>query len=117
MTSVTAVAIGLLVTGAAFQIALALGAPWAEFAFAGRAAAPDGRLQAPWRVASVATVLVLATATWCALAGYHPATWAFAALFALNSAGNVTARHWIERWVMSAATVALSGCFVILSLS
>lgn len=117
MSTVTALAVGLLAVVAGFQVALALGAPWAAFAYGGRAAAPDGRLPAPWRVASGATVLVLAIATWCVHTRSQPATWAFTVLFALNTAGNLTGRHWVERWVMSTATAALSACFLILSLS
>ena len=117
----TAVAAGLalcvLGVAAAFQGALALGAPWGRCAYGGRAAAEDGRLPARLRVASGGTVLVLLVAAWSVHADHAPLSWTFAALFAVNTAANLTGTHPVERWGMSAATLALTGAFVTLALT
>ena len=55
----TAVACVLLLLGAAFQVALAAGAPLAAAAFGGRSVQPDGRLPQHYRVASAITAVVL----------------------------------------------------------
>src|SRR4051794_5901058 len=52
-------ACGLLLVGAAFQLGLSAGAPWAAAAYGGRAARPDGRLPGRYRAASLVTAVVL----------------------------------------------------------
>ncbi len=113
----TAVAHSLLTAAAVFQAALALGAPWGRYAYGGRAAREDGRLPGRFRAASGCTVGVLGAAAWCAHAGTTPWPWVFAALFALNTAANLTATHPAERWGMSAATLTLAAAFVTLGMA
>ncbi|HEU5045105.1 MAG TPA: hypothetical protein VFT75_13320 [Nocardioidaceae bacterium] len=117
----SAVAVGaalcLLGLAATFQAALALGAPWGRVAYGGRAAAEDGRLPGRLRVASGCTVLVLAGAAWALQADITPAKWTLTALFAVNTAANLTGAHPVERWVMSAGTLALTAAFLMLSLT
>lgn len=110
-------ALCLLGLAATFQAALALGAPWGRFAYGGRAATEDGRLPRRLRVASGCTVIVLAGAAWALRADVAPATWTLTALFAVNTAANLTGAHPVERWVMSAGTLALTAAFLMLSLT
>jgi hypothetical protein len=121
------VAAGLTVVAAAFQAALAAGAPWAAAAYGGRASLPDGRLRPRHRVSSAVTALVLLAIGWLLLLrggvvghdGGGPLTvacWAFAALFALNTLGNLAGRSPVERWGMGAVTAALTVLCVLLAL-
>ena len=132
MTSTAVLALAaavLLAVAAAFQLALGLGAPWAAAAYGGRVTLPDGRLPRGHRVASVVTVLVLAGIGWLLLVrgGVLPsasdgagtfltvAVWVVAALFALNTLGNLSGRHPVERWGMGAVTAALTVLSVLLA--
>ena len=115
--ALTAVAVSLATSAAAFQTALTLGAPWGDAAYGGRAATADGRLPGPYRAASACTVLVLAVAGWAAVADIEVLSWTFAALFAVNTAANLTGTHPVERWGMSAITVALTTAFAMLALA
>jgi hypothetical protein len=121
------VAAALLLAVAAFQIALALGAPWGAHAYGGRAATPDGVLPIGYRVASVAAAPLLSLAAWVLLAragvvdrrqvsgvAIRRATWAVAAFMAVNTAGNLASTSAIERWGMGSltATVAALGWYL-----
>jgi hypothetical protein len=115
-------ACGLLLLGAAFQLGLGAGAPWAAAAYGGRAEQADGRLPGGYRAASLATAVVLLAIGWLLLArggvvgsasedpALAAACWGAAALFALNTVGNLTGRHPVERWGMG----ALTGCLTVL---
>jgi hypothetical protein len=106
---------------------LSAGAPLAAAAYGGRAAQPDGRLSPGYRVASLVTAAVLVGIGWLLLlhggllavppAGpvVRVALWVVAALFALNTAGNLAGRHPLERWGMSAVTAALTVVCVLLA--
>jgi hypothetical protein len=123
-------AVGLLAVAAAFQLALCAGVPWAAAAYGGRAARPDGRLPVPYRVASLVTAAVLAAIGWLLLLGggvlrsapsadgvITVAVWITAALFALNTLGNLAGRHPFERWAMGALAAALTVLCVLLAAS
>jgi hypothetical protein len=115
-------ACGLLLVGAAFQLGLSAGAPWAAAAYGGRAALPDGRLPGGYRAASLITAGVLLAVGWLLLlrggvvgsAAQSPALaaacWGFALLFAVNTLGNLAGRHPVERWGMG----PLTGCLTVL---
>jgi hypothetical protein len=123
------VACGLLLLGAAFQLALGAGAPWAAAAYGGRAALPDGRLPVGYRIASLFTAGVLIAIGWLLLlrggvvgsASGNPALtvacWCFVVLFALNTAGNLAARHPVERWGMGTLTASLAVLCVLLAVA
>lgn len=122
-------ACGLLLLGAAFQLGLCAGAPWAAAAYGGRAARSDGRLPGRYRVASLVTGVVLLAIGWLLLlrgqvvgaasgnAALTVACWVFAALFAVNTAGNLAGRHPVERRGMAALTACLTVLCVLLALS
>ena len=121
------VASALTVLAAAFQGALAAGAPWAAAAYCGRQALPTGRLRPRYRLSSAVTAVVLLAIGWLLLlrggvvgdAAGGPLTvacWAFAALFALNTLGNLAARSPVERWGMGTVTAALTVLCVLLAL-
>jgi hypothetical protein len=122
------IACGLLLLGAAFQLALSAGAPWAAAAYGGRAALPDGRLPGRYRAASLITAMVLSAIGWLLLlrggvvgsASETPALtvacWGFALLFAVNTVGNLAGRHPAERWVLGAQTACLTLLCVLLAI-
>jgi uncharacterized membrane protein YhdT len=122
LEGIAVAACGLLVLSAGFQVALGSGAPWAAAAYGGRAARGDGRLPGRYRAASLVTALVLAGIAWSVLlaggvvgqatgtTALRVACWVFAALFAVNTLGNVAGRHPVERWGMGAIT----GCLTVL---
>lgn len=109
-------ALVLLVLAFAFQGTLALGVPWGAMAYGGRAARPDGTLPVRYRVASTLTLVFLGAAAWSVHAKVEPALWAFAAIFALNTLANLSGRHPVERWGMSALTLSLATCCATLAL-
>lgn len=98
----------LLGLAVAFQGALVLGVPWGAMAYGGRAARPDGTLPVRYRVTSTFTLVFLGAAAWSVHVKVAPALWAFAAIFALNTMANLTGRHPLERWGMSALTLGLA---------
>ncbi|HEY8319939.1 MAG TPA: hypothetical protein VIG76_14050 [Amnibacterium sp.] len=125
----TAVALVLLLLGAAFQVALAAGAPLAGAAYGGRSAQPDGRLPQRLRVASAITAIVLLGIGGLLLlhggmlGAAQPGSpvvrvgvWIVAGLFALNTAGNLAGRHPLERWGMGGITAALAVLCVLLAI-
>jgi hypothetical protein len=121
-------ACGLLLLGAAFQLALSAGAPWAAAAFGGRASRPDGRLPSRYRATSLITALVLIAIGWLLLlrggvvgsasenSALAVACWVFAVLFGVNTLGNLAGRHPLERWGMGALTACLTVLCVLLAL-
>jgi hypothetical protein len=120
-------ACGLLLLGVAFQLALSAGAPWAAAAYGGRVALSDGRLPSRYRVASLITAVVMIAIGWLLLlrggvvgsasgnSALAVACWGFAALFALNTVGNLSGRHPVERWGMGALTASLTVLCVLLA--
>jgi hypothetical protein len=111
----------LLLAVAAFQLALALGAPWGANAYGGRAATQDGVLPAGYRVASLAAAPLLSLAAWVLLAradvvdrrqvsraAIGRATWAVAAFSAVNTAGNLASASAVERWGMGTLTATVA---------
>jgi hypothetical protein len=113
-------ACSLLLLAAAFQVALAAGAPWGLAAYGGRATTSDGRLPARYRAASAATAVALLGIGWLLLlrsGAVGPASdstvltvacWCLCGLFALNTLGNLSGQHPVERWGMSAVTASLA---------
>lgn len=117
----TSLATALLALTAAFQIGLAVGAPWGAVAYGGRAISDDGTLPGRYRVASAIAALVLLGAIWVVLAavsvldrGPVPssvvtvALWCLVAIFALNTLANARGRHPLERWGAGTVTALLT---------
>jgi hypothetical protein len=127
MTVAAIAASALFVAMAAFQAALALGAPFGAHVLGGRY--PDGlpgRLRVFSGIAAVilvgAALVVLARGGvigWPeSLAGVLvPATWVIAGFMALNTLGNLASRSRIERTVLAATTAALAVLSVIVALA
>jgi hypothetical protein len=122
------VAAALLGVVIAFELALAGGAAWGDLAYGGRGARSDGRLRRGHRLASGVTCIVLAGASWVVLAAgavidHGPLsagtlriiTWVLAVLFVLNTAGNATGRHLLERWGVGTVTALLSALCVLIA--
>ena len=128
LTFLAIAACGLLLVGAAFQLGLSAGAPWAAAAYGGRAAQPDGRLPSRYRATSLVTAVMLVAIGWLLLLRggvvgsasedslLAVACWVFAALFAVNTLGNLAGRHPLERWGMGALTGCLTVLCVLLAL-
>src|ERR1700709_48649 len=107
----------LLLLSAGFQGALGSGAPAAS---GGRAARGEGRLPGSYRAASLVTAVVLLGIGWSVLlaggvvgaaagtTALRVACWVFAALFAVNTLGNLAGRHPVERWGSGAVTACLT---------
>jgi len=121
-------ATALLALGAAFQIGLAVGAPWGAAAYGGRAVSDDGTLPGRWRFASAMAVLVLLGATWVVLAAASvldrgpvsssaltAALWCMAGFFALNTLGSALGRHPFERWVAGPLAALLAVLCVLIA--
>lgn len=119
--SVAALLAALVLGGVViFQLLLAAGLPLGRAAWGGSHRVLPVKL----RVGSAASVLVLGGAAWAILARaglvapgptgalVRGATWVYAALFALNTLGNLASRSPTERWIMAPVTVVLAGCFV-----
>jgi hypothetical protein len=115
------VAACLLVVVVLFQFALAAGAPWGAAAYGGRAVQDDGRLPTRYRVASAGTAFILTGALWLVLAAgavisstplsenvLGVGVWILVGLFALNTVGNLAARHPVERWGAGGITAVLT---------
>lgn len=126
--SLAVAACGLLLLGAVFQLGLSAGAPWGAAAYGGRAALSDGRLPTGYRAASLITAVVLIAVGWLLLlrggvvgsSSESPVLtvvcWVVAALFAVNTLGNLAGRHPLERWGMGALTACLTVLCVLLAL-
>ncbi len=121
MGSETAAIVAAVLFGAIalFQVALALGAPWGTFAYGGRAVRDDGTLPPTYRLSSaVAAVLLVLFAVVILTRGgaigtsgeSTPVTvmsWVIVAFMAINTAMNLTGKHWVERYVFGGMTVVL----------
>lgn len=118
---IAALAVALLALAAAFQVGLAVGAPWGAAAYGGRAASGDGTLSVAYRLGSAVATLVLLGAIWVVLAsvsivGRGPVSltsltgilWGLAAMFVLNTIGNARGRHPLERWGAGTMTAVLA---------
>ena len=116
-TAAEALAYVLLGATAFFQGALSLGAPWGQYAYGGRAATEDGRLPTRFRATSGGTVPLLGVAAYAAHADTAPLLWIFTVLFTMNTAANLTGKHPVERWGMSAGTLTLAGAYLTLALA
>jgi hypothetical protein len=114
----------LLQVVAAFQLALAFGAPWGEHAYGGRAKTVDGKLSVAYRAMSAAAVPVLLLAAWIILAkaglvstdaGWIDwAVWVVFAYLLANTLANFASSSKIERYVMgSISAVAALGTLVV----
>ena len=112
-----AAAAGLVALAVGFQVALAAGARWGAAAYGGRFAESGGRLPPRYRLASAVAALALTVTAWLILVagsviGRGPVSehfltasmWVAAALFALNTAGNLSGKHPIERFGASTVT-------------
>lgn len=113
------IAAALFVGLAAFQVVLALGAPFGHYAYGGRVADPGEPLPGRWRVASAVAAVILLGFAWVMLArgGVITTTldesvltvlaWMVVAYMALNTAANLAAPHPIERYVFGSITGVL----------
>ena len=118
------VAASLLGVVAAFQIALALGAPWGGSAYGGRAPVTGGTLPVRYRVMSAAGVLLLALAAWIILAradivgGPNDVAWPIwlvAAYLSFNTFANLASPSRIERWLWGSVSAAAAVLTVIVA--
>jgi hypothetical protein len=125
LVEVAAIGAGaLLVVAIAFQASLALGVPLGEATMGGRATTVDGVLTAPYRLMAVASAVLLAVAALIVLAragvislGLPESVlvvgaWVVVAFTVVNTLTNLSGRHPLERWGMSAltaVTAVLSG--------
>lgn len=123
-------AVLLIAAVAAFQLALALGAPLGAAVFGGRAPTRDGVLTAPFRVLAIVQALILLLFGWILLARTAVvtapvlasatlawATWVIVAFLVLNTVANLSAPHPVERWVMGSITFVLAGLGLFIALS
>lgn len=114
---------------ALFQVALALGVPWGEVAYGGRAADARGRLPGRYRLISAfsalflgfGAVVVLARGDVITLDGVTAGTltaitWLLAAMMAVNTLANVASPSRTERMVFGGATAVLTVSCVLLAL-
>jgi hypothetical protein len=104
---------------ALFQLALAVGAPFGHVVYGGRRALSDNRLAVGWRAGSGFAAMVLGAFAWVMLArsGAVATDWSDASVtfgswlvvgyMALNTLGNLMAKHPVERWVFSAMTASV----------
>jgi hypothetical protein len=117
-----AVSVGLLVV-TAFQVALALGAPWGRASYGGQEPRLPGRLRIASAVAAVVwPLLLLIVLRRAGAVGWAPvpdawlaaATWAVAALLLVGVVANAISRSRVERAVWVPVTlVALAGTVVV----
>jgi hypothetical protein len=126
-----AVLAAILIGGVAvFQLALALGAPYGEAVFGGKAPTEAGVLTPPFRFLAVVQAIVLVLLAWVLLARTDVVempglsagtlawlTWGIVAFLALNTVANFSAPHPIERWVMGSVTLVLAGLALLIALS
>jgi hypothetical protein len=118
-----AVVAAILAAGvAAFQLALAAGAPLGDAVFGGNAPTHDGVLTSPFRALAAFQTIMLLLLGWVLLARTSVVTlpllsgstlgwlaWVIVAFLALNTVANFAASHPVERWVMGSITLALTG--------
>lgn len=107
--------------GSLFQLALAAGAPWGEFAMGGRY---PGRFPPPMRVAAVIQAVALAALGWIILAraevveapGWGRLGWLAVGVSALSLIMNAASRSKRERalWTPIAAVMLVTSLLVVL---
>jgi hypothetical protein len=115
---------------AASQLALALGAPYGDAVFGGKAPTASGVLTRPFRVLAVVQAVVLVLVGWILLArtalvsipvlgagSLTWTTWVILGFLVLNTVANFSAPHPIERWVMGSTTLALSALTLSIALT
>jgi hypothetical protein len=124
-----AVAAAALIAGVAvFQLALALGAPYGNAVFGGKAPTEQGVLTGPFRALAVVQAIVLVLLGGFLLARTETLgipilgtgalswiVWVVVALLVLNTVANFSAPHPIERWVLGSVTLVLSGLALIIA--
>lgn len=111
----------LIAVVVAFQVALVAGARWGAAAYGGRFVQGDGRLPTRYRLTSSVAALALSGTAWLVLAAgtvidrgsvpervLTPAMVALAVLFALNTLGNLSGKHPVERFGAGAVTALLA---------
>ncbi len=107
----------LLAVVAAFQVALAAGAPLGEATMGGRAATVNGVLAPAYRAMALVSAVILLIAAWIVLARAGVVTtslderilvwgtWFVAGFTARNTLTNLSGRHPLERWGWSSVTL------------
>ena len=119
----------LIAAVAAFQLALAMGAPYGDAVFGGSAPTRSGVLTAPFRALAVVQAVLLVLLGWVLLARTQVVgipllgsgavvwvTWAIVLFLIVNAMANFSAPHPIERWVMGSVTLVLSGLGLFIAL-
>lgn len=114
---------------AAFQVALAPGAPFGAAVFGGKAPTEAGVLTRAFRSLAGVQAILLLLLGWALLARASVvtipvlssevlawATWGIVAFLTLNTVANLSAPHPIERWVMGSITLALVGLSFVIAL-
>jgi len=118
----------LLLAGVAvFQFGLAMGTPWGDMAYGGRALTESGVLPNSYRVVSLVSAVVLLLAAWVVLAraaaaptgplsaGFlRWAIWVVFGFLVLNTFSNLASQSNAERWVMGSITlIAAILCLIV----
>lgn len=129
MVQIAAVAAACLIAlVVAFQIALATGARWGAAAYGGRFVQREGRLPTRYRVSSAVAALALSGTAWLVLVAgstiggpvpegvLTPTMWAMAVLFGLNTLGNLSGKHPVERFGAGAITAVLTMLCLLIAL-
>lgn len=116
----------LLQIVAAFQVALAYGAPWGDHAFGGRAKTTAGVLPPAYRAMSALAVPILLLASWIVVAKAElvstdqgwidVAVWVVFAYLVLNTLGNVASSSKIERYLMGTITIVSAVATLVVAL-
>lgn len=128
---IASIAAAVLVVGvAAFQVALAFGAPLGDAVFGGRAPTQDGVLKGRFRVLAALQAVILLLIAWVLLARTGVATipllsgdtlvwlaWVIVVFLALNTFANFAAPHPVERWVMGSITLITCALGVFIALA
>jgi hypothetical protein len=116
-----AIGAAVLIGGVAiFQIALAIGLPLGEATMGGSAPTVDGVLSPAFRVVALLSAGILIGVAWVVLARAGVVstrlvsdralvwlTWGIVAFLMLNTVGNFSAPHPVERYVMGSITLLL----------
>ncbi len=119
-------AAGLFAAGAAFQLALALGAPYGDAVLGGRADTVAGVLTGPYRWVAAGQGLLLVGLGGVVLAraglvpsgrlgprGLRRATGVVAGLMLVNTVGNLASPSALERWMGAGTATAAVLCAVL----
>ncbi|MCP3998272.1 MAG: hypothetical protein GY722_24900 [bacterium] len=126
MQAAGAVVAVLLGAVAVLQAALALGAPWGEHAYGGRAPTTNGRLSSRYRGMSAAAIPILLISAWIVLARSGAVSggggwvkvgvWIVLGYLVLNTAANLAAKSNIERFGMGAVTAVAAAVTLVVAL-